>query len=168
MPGILDGGFRGSCIVTEINQRRYDIGFDACRRGCGGFLRFQRDDFQFVLQLNHHAFRGLASNAGNFRKPRQIAMANRRDQFLHAHSGENLQRQSRADAGSGEKHLEKMLFAGGNKPIESQGILADMRMDEKGNFSMKFTESSVRRKRYLDEITHAADVNEDLVGTFFR
>jgi hypothetical protein len=41
-------------------------------------------------------------------------------------------------------------------------------MDEKGNFSMKFTESSVRRKRDLDEITHAADVNEDLVGTFFR
>jgi hypothetical protein len=41
-------------------------------------------------------------------------------------------------------------------------------MDEKSNFGMKITEGSVRRKRDLDEISHAADINEDLVRTFFR
>ena len=60
-----------------------------------------------------------------------------------------------------------MLFAGGNEAVESKRVLADVGMDEKTDFGMEFAERGIGRKGNLNEIAHAADIDEDLVWAFF-
>ena len=60
-----------------------------------------------------------------------------------------------------------MLFAGGNKAVEGEGVLANMRVNEKGDFGVEFAERGVRRKRNLNEIAYATDIDEHLIRAFF-
>jgi hypothetical protein len=43
-----------------------------------------------------------------------------------------------------------------------------MRVDEQGDFAVKFTERSKGRKGHGDEISDTANVKDDLIGTFFE
>jgi len=61
-----------------------------------------------------------------------------------------------------------MLFAGGEKAVECQGIFADMRVDEKSDFGVEFTEGGKGGKRNGDEIANTGDIENDLIGTFFE
>jgi hypothetical protein len=61
-----------------------------------------------------------------------------------------------------------MLFAGGEKAVECQSIFADMRVDEKSDFGVKFTEGGKGGKRNGDEIANTGDIENDLIGTFFE
>src|SRR5579872_2960551 len=60
-----------------------------------------------------------------------------------------------------------MLFARGDKAVESESVFADMGVDEKSDFGVKITERGVGGKGDLNEIAHAADIDEDLVRAFF-
>jgi hypothetical protein len=82
-------------------------------------------------------------------------------------AGENFQRQRRPDAGSGEEHLEKMLFPRGDEAVECERVLADVRVNEKSDLGMKFAESGVGGKRDLDKVPNAADIDEHLIRAFF-
>src|SRR2546427_2159303 len=164
---VSDRGFRGAAVVSQIHQRRNDVGLDSRWRGCRWFFCFNGHGFQLVLQLHNHAFRRFASYAWNSCQPRQVAPANRRHKFLDAHSAQNFQRQRRANTGSRQQHLEKMFFPRRNKPVQRQRVFPDMRMDQEGHFGVQLAERGVRRKRHLYEVAHATHVHEHLIRSFF-
>ena len=61
-----------------------------------------------------------------------------------------------------------MFFARGKKPVERQRILAYMGMDQQGNFGAKITHGGKRGKRHCNQVADSADVENDLIGSFFE
>src|SRR5260370_28299327 len=99
---VFDGLFGGAALVAEIGERGDDVGFEAgARRGPRRFR--QGDGGELVAQLDDHALGGLPADAGDARELRQIARANRGDEFVHAHAGKDFQREHGADARSGKE-----------------------------------------------------------------
>ena len=59
-----------------------------------------------------------------------------------------------------------MLLSGGNKTVKGESILADVGVNEKGDFGVEFTECGIGGKWDLNEITYTADIDEHLIGAF--
>jgi hypothetical protein len=60
-----------------------------------------------------------------------------------------------------------MLLSGRNETVESKRVFANMGVNKKSDFRVKFAESRIRGKWNLDDITHAADIDEHLIRAFF-
>src|SRR5208283_2142362 len=124
-----DGGSGRAFVLAQIAEGGLDIGFDA-RGGRGGAVfGFDDNGLEFVLELDNHAFGGLAADAGNFREARKIAAANGGHKFFNVHAGENFEGEGGADTGSAEEQFEEMLFAGREKAVEGESVFADVRVD---------------------------------------
>jgi hypothetical protein len=166
--GFGDGGFGGALVIAKIDEGGLDVGFDA-RRGSGGvFFGFDGDGFELVLELDDHAFGGLAADAGNFRKAREITAANGRHEFFHIHAREDLEGECGADTGGAEEQLEEMFFAGGKKTIERKRVFSDVSMDEQSNFGVEFAKCGEGGKRHGNEIADTSDVEDNLIGPLFQ
>src|SRR6202030_2053284 len=61
-----------------------------------------------------------------------------------------------------------MLFAGGEKTVQRQGVFPHVRVDQQGNLGVEITEGGERGEGYGDEIADAADIENDLIGPFFE
>src|SRR2546430_4468688 len=61
-----------------------------------------------------------------------------------------------------------MFFARGEKPIEGQRILSHMGMNQQGNFGVKITHGGKRGKWHGNQVAHAANIENDLIGSFFE
>jgi hypothetical protein len=61
-----------------------------------------------------------------------------------------------------------MLFALREEAVKGQGVFADVRVDQQGDFAVKFAERRKGGKRHGDEISDTANVKDDLIGTFFE
>jgi len=61
-----------------------------------------------------------------------------------------------------------MLLASGEKTIESQGVFANVRVDEQGDFGVEIAERCKGGKRHGNKIADAADIEDYLVGSFFE
>ena len=166
--GFGDGGFGGALVIAEIDEGGLDVGFDAGGGSGGRLFGFDGDGFELVLQLDDHAFGGLAADAGDFREAGEITAANGRHEFFDVHARENFEGERGADTGSAEEQLEEMLFAGGEKAVEGEGIFADVRVDEQCDFGVEFAESGESGKRHGNEIADAADIQDDLIGPLFQ
>jgi hypothetical protein len=166
--GFGDGGFRGAFVIAEIDEGGLDVGFDARGRSRGRPFSFGGDGFELVLELHDHAFGGFATDTGNFRETCEIAATNGGHEFLDVHARENFEGEGGANTGSAEEQFEEMLFAGGEKAIEGEGILANVGVDEQRDFGVEFTESGEGGKGHGDEIADAADIQDDLIGPLFQ
>src|SRR5882762_6126915 len=61
-----------------------------------------------------------------------------------------------------------MFFARGKKPVEGQRILAYMGMNQQGNLGAKIAHGGKRGKRHGNQVAHAANIENDLIGSFFK
>src|SRR5882724_9643949 len=59
-----------------------------------------------------------------------------------------------------------MFFARRKKSVERQSIFADMRVNQKRDFSVKLAERGESGERHGDQISYAADIHHHLVGAF--
>jgi len=166
--GFGDGGFGGALVVAQIDESGFDVGFNAGGGSGGRPFGFDGHGFKLVLELDHHAFGGLAADAGDFREAGEIASANGGHEFFDVHAGENFEGEAGADTGSAKEQLEEMLFAGREKAVEGEGIFADVRVDEQRDFGVEFAECSESGKGHGNEIADAADIHDDLIGPLFQ
>jgi len=58
-----------------------------------------------------------------------------------------------------------MFFARGKKSVEGEGVFAHVGVDQERYFGVEFAEHGKGRERNLDDVSNAADVHEDLVGS---
>ena len=72
------------------------------------------------------------------------------------------------DAGRTEEKLEEMLFALGEKTVEGKSIFADVGVDQQRDFGVEFAESGEGGERNGDEIADTANIEDNLIGTFFE
>src|SRR5215470_6616298 len=79
--------FRGASIVTEVDERGDDVGFDSGGRSYGRFLFCDGHGFEFVFEFDDHAFGGFSADTRNSRKADEIVAADGGNQFLGAHTG---------------------------------------------------------------------------------
>ena len=61
-----------------------------------------------------------------------------------------------------------MLFARGKKAIESEGVFADVSVNQQSDFRVQIAESGERGKRDGNEIADAANVENYLVRAFIE
>jgi hypothetical protein len=61
-----------------------------------------------------------------------------------------------------------MLFSRGEKAVEGQGIFSHVGVDQQGDFGVEIAECGKCRKRDCDQIADAADVENNLIGSFFE
>ena len=114
--GVLDGFLGGAAVVAKIEQRRNHVGLQrraaaaAPRSGSGASMAASLSRSSTTMRSAV-----LRPTPGMRVRRTQIARANRRNQFLHAHARENLQRQHRPDARGGKQQLEKLLLARGQE-----------------------------------------------------
>jgi hypothetical protein len=166
--GFGDGGFGGAFVVAQIDERRLDVGFHAGGRSIRRLFGFDADGFELVFQFDDHAFGSLAADARNSREAGEITSANGGNEFFNVHARENFEGEGGADTGSAEQQLEEMLFAGGEKAVEGEGVFADVGVDEQRDFGVEFAESGEGGKRHGNEIADAADVEDNLIGPLFQ
>jgi hypothetical protein len=166
--GLGDGGIGGALVIAEIEKSGFDVGLGAGRRRGGGFLGLDGHSFEFVFQFDDHALGSFAADAGNFREACEVAGADGRDEFFDVHPGKNFKGKCRADTGSAEKKLEEVLFAGGEETVKSEGVFADVGVDEESDFGVEFSEGGESGEWNGNEVADTSDVENHLVGTFFE
>lgn len=167
-PGFSYRGFGGAFVVAQVDEGGLDVAPDAGGRGRSGPFCFDGDGFELVFQFDNHALGGFAADTRNFGEAREIAGANGGNQLFDVHAGKNFQGERGADAGSAEEKFEKMLFALGEKTVEGECIFADMRVNQQGDFGVKFAKRRESGERNGDEIADTANIEYHLVGTFFE
>ena len=59
-----------------------------------------------------------------------------------------------------------MLLARGKEPVQTERVLADMRMNEQGHFGVELAERRVSREGNLHQVADAAHVYEHLIWSF--
>jgi hypothetical protein len=162
------GGIGGALVVAEIDEGGLHVGFDA-GGGCGSWLfGFDGHGFKFVFQLHNHALSRFASDARNFGETSEIAAADGGDEFLDVHTGKDFEGQARANTGGAKEKFEEMLFALGEKAVEREGVFADVSVDQERNLGVEFAKRGEGGKRNRDEIANAANIEDDLIGSFFE
>ena len=89
----------------------------------------QSGEIEFVAQLQHHAFGGLLSDAGNAYQLFDRTGANRRGQLGRGQTAERRHCQLGADAADRDEFLEHGFVGGGDETEQQQRVFADVGMD---------------------------------------
>ena len=94
-----------------------------------------------ILELEHHALRRLAADAGNAGEPREIAAMDRADELARLDARQHGHRQLGPDAADRDQPFEDLLLERGEKPVQLQRIFAHVRMDAQRDLGADVTAS---------------------------
>src|SRR5439155_7534087 len=92
----------------------------------------------------------------------------RADQLLRLDARQHGERDLRADAADADQPLEQLLLEQRRETVESERVLAHVRMDPQRDVGAGVDETVEGRQRHEDFIAYAADVEDDAVRMFFE